>query len=187
MVNVWLALGENLGGLADVYYPPLSGRLEIRVLLLEAALFEEVRTQGIDDVSARSGDADELVQRAGGRMTYSEDDGEIFLGRSVTQHKLVSDETAHAIDEEVRIIIDTAYKLAKSILNDNVDKLHAMAKALIKYETIDHSQIKDIMEGREPQPPEDWDDSVDAAPPADTPKSESKPDAPTIGGPATEN
>ncbi len=153
-----------------------------------------VTTGASNDIERATEIARNMVTKWGfserlGPLTYSEDDGEIFLGRSVTKHKQVSDETAHAIDEEVRIIIDTAYELAKTILTDKVDTLHAMAKALIKYETIDLSQIKDIMEGREPQPPEDWDDSVDPTPPDDASKSkpESESDAPTIGGPATEN
>ena len=151
-----------------------------------------VTTGASNDIERATEIARSMVTKWGfserlGPLTYSEDDGEIFLGRSVTKHKQVSDETAHAIDEEVRIIIDTAYELAKTILDDKVDKLHAMAKALIKYETIDLGQIKDIMEGREPQPPEDWDDSIDPAPPGDATEPGSKSDAPTIGGPATEN
>ena len=93
-----------------------------------------------------------------GPLAYSEDEGEVFLGRQVTQTKHMSDETAHAIDEEVRRIIDSSYERAKTILTDNLDKLHAMAKALVKYETIDEPQITDIMEGREPRPPADWKD-----------------------------
>ena len=98
-----------------------------------------------------------------GPLTYSEDQGEVFLGRSVTQHKQVSDVTAHAIDEEVRRLIDSNYQRAKDILESNLDKLHKMAEALIKYETIDETQIKDIMEGRDPKPPAGWDDTRDAA------------------------
>jgi cell division protease FtsH len=95
-----------------------------------------------------------------GPLTYSEDDGEVFLGRQVTQHKQVSDETAHTIDEEIRRLIDANYKRAKEILETNMDKLHVMAEALVKYETIDELQIKDIMSGKAPKPPADWDDSV---------------------------
>jgi len=93
-----------------------------------------------------------------GPLTYTEDDGEIFLGRSVTRHKQVSDVTAHAIDEEVRILIDECYGEAKRILETNREKLDVMAGALMKYETIDEQMIKDIMEGREPKPPADWDE-----------------------------
>ena len=116
--------------------------------------------------------------------TYSEDDGEIFLGRSVTRHKQVSDVTAHAIDEEVRGLIDSCYVEAKAILERETDKLHLMAKALIKYETIDENQIKQIMDGLEPSPPEDWDDSE----PGEGEPVEVKPSAekgtPPLGGPA---
>jgi cell division protease FtsH len=118
-----------------------------------------------------------------GPLTYSEDDGEVFLGRSVTQHKQVSDDTAHAIDEEVRRIVDTNYARAKQLLEDNIDKLHMMAKTLIKYETIDDEQIKDIMDGREPRPPADWDET-------DSTSSGAKPESElgsTIGGPASEH
>ena len=121
-----------------------------------------------------------------GPLTYSEDDGEVFLGRSVTQHKQVSDDTAHAIDEEVRRIIDTNYERAKSLLEDNLEKLHKMAKALIKYETIDETQIKDIMAGREPRPPEDWDDSTGSTSQDDTPAPKAEVGG-KIGGPAPEH
>ena len=95
-----------------------------------------------------------------GPLTYSEENGEVFLGRQVTQHKQVSDETAHLIDEEIRRLIDVNYKRAREILDANLDKLHMMADALVKYETIDETQIKDIMSGKPPRPPADWDDSV---------------------------
>ena len=121
-----------------------------------------------------------------GPLTYSEDDGEVFLGRSVTQHKQVSDDTAHAIDEEVRRIIDTNYERAKSLLEDNLENLHKMAKALIKYETIDETQIKDIMAGREPRPPEDWDDSTGSTSQDDTPAPKAEVGG-KIGGPAPEH
>ncbi len=149
-----------------------------------------VTTGAANDIERATEIARNMVTKWGlserlGPLTYSEDDGEVFLGRSVTQHKQVSDETAHRIDEEVRNIIDANYKCAKKILEDNVDILHSMAKALIKFETIDATQIKDIMEGRKPQPPEDWDDPVDSKPSSGTSEAES--DAPVIGGPATEN
>jgi cell division protease FtsH len=94
-----------------------------------------------------------------GPLTYSEEDGEVFLGHSVTQHKNVSDETAHAIDGEVRAIIDRNYDRAEHLLKENLEQLHMMADALIKYETIDTDQIDDIMNGKTPRPPQDWDDT----------------------------
>jgi len=117
-----------------------------------------------------------------GPLTYSEESGEVFLGRQVTQHKQVSDETAHVIDVEVRRVIDTAYRKAQNILETNRDKLDAMAAALIKYETIDENQIKDIMAGRAPKPPADWDDSVGSPPPK---RADGEPEGgSTIGSPA---
>lgn len=93
-----------------------------------------------------------------GPLTYSEEEQEVFLGHSVTQHKNVSDETAHLIDEEVRSIIDRNYQRAQGLLDGNMDKLHVMAETLIKYETIDSDQIDDIMAGRSPRAPRDWDE-----------------------------
>ena len=150
-----------------------------------------VTTGAANDIERATEIARNMVTKWGlserlGPLTYSEDEGEVFLGHSVTQHKLVSDDTAHAIDEEVRRIIDSSYELAKTILDEQVDKLHTMAKALMKYETIDGTQIKDIMDGREPQPPEDWDDTSEPSGPDD----ESSPEAGvtgTIGGPASEH
>jgi cell division protease FtsH len=121
-----------------------------------------------------------------GPLTYSEDEGEVFLGRSITQHKQVSDVTVHTIDEEVRKIIDKNYQRAKAILTEQEDKLHAMAKALMKYETIDQSQVKEIMEGRDPSPPEDWEDSDDSTPVAGKKSKDSDPVGP-IGDPAGEH
>ncbi|MCB1865347.1 MAG: ATP-dependent zinc metalloprotease FtsH [Chromatiales bacterium] len=92
-----------------------------------------------------------------GPLSYGDEEQEVFLGHSVTQHKQVSDDTARAIDEEVRALIDRNYQRSKQILTDNMDKLHTMADALIKYETIDSEQIDDIMQGRDPRPPADWD------------------------------
>ena len=94
-----------------------------------------------------------------GPLTYSDDEGEVFLGKSVTQQKIVSDETAHLIDEEVRNIVDRNYKRALDILENNKDKLHVMADALIRYESLDTGQIDEIMEGKKPSPPSDWSDN----------------------------
>ena len=125
---------------------------------------EGVTTGASNDIERATEIARNMVTKWGlseklGPLTYAEDEGEVFLGKSVTQHKHVSADTANLIDEEVRHIIDRNYDRAKSLLEEHRDKLEAMAAALMKYETIDHSQIKDIMEGREPQPPEGWDDS----------------------------
>ncbi len=93
-----------------------------------------------------------------GPLTYQEDEGEVFLGHSVTKHSTVSVATQNDIDAEVRTLIDKNYQRAKKLLEANLDKLHMMAEALIKYETIDSDQIGSIMEGREPGPPAGWND-----------------------------
>jgi cell division protease FtsH len=130
-----------------------------------------------------------------GPLAYGEEEGEVFLGRSVTTHKNVSDDTAHAIDEEIRAFVDRNYERARTILEENMDKLHAMAEALIKYETIDKEQISDIMAGKSVRPPADWTDSgsdsgsdsgtaVEADDAATKP---SKPESGSIGGPASQH
>ncbi len=150
-----------------------------------------VTTGASNDIKRATEIARSMVTKWGlsdrlGPLAYGEEEEEVFLGRSVTQHKNVSDDTAHAIDEEIRAFIDRNYERAEGILKDNIDKLHAMADALMKYETIDDSQIADIMAGRPPRPPADWDDDT---PPksgdglkVEDPNGE-KPDGP-IGDPA---
>jgi cell division protease FtsH len=122
---------------------------------------EGVTTGASDDIKKATNIVRNMVTRWGlserlGPLTYGEEEGEVFLGHSMTRRKEVSDETAHVIDEEIRRIVDHNYQLAKQILMDNMDKLHAMAEALIKYETINTEQIQDIMEGRTPREPSDW-------------------------------
>jgi cell division protease FtsH len=120
----------------------------------------EVATRIARNMVTKWGMSDKL-----GPLAYSEDEQEVFLGHSVTQHKNVSDETTHLIDEEVRNVIDRNYSRAQRLLNENMDKLHAMAGALIKYETIDSDQIDDIMGGRTPRVPRDWDDDEEESGP----------------------
>jgi cell division protease FtsH len=88
-----------------------------------------------------------------GTMVYGENDGEVFLGRSVTTHKNVSEATMQKVDAEIRRIVDEQYRLARRLIEENRDKIEAMTKALLEWETIDSDQINDIMEGREPRPP----------------------------------
>jgi cell division protease FtsH len=133
--------------------------------IAEVLIFGEdaVTTGASNDIERATKIARSMVTKWGlseklGPLTYGEDEGEVFLGHSVTQHKNVSDETAHLIDSEIRNIIDRNYSRADQILKDNMDKLHVMAEALMKYETIDSHQIDEIMEGRIPGPPADWDD-----------------------------
>ena len=130
---------------------------------------DSVTTGASNDIERATDLARNMVTKWGlsdklGPLTYSEESGEVFLGRSVTQTKQVSDETAHAIDQEVRRVIESNYQRAKDILQTNLDKLHAMADALMKFETIDDGQIKDIMEGRAPREPSGWDDSASSGP-----------------------
>jgi cell division protease FtsH len=122
---------------------------------------EHVTTGASNDIERATQIARNMVTKWGltealGPLTYTEDEDEVFLGRSVTQHKHVSDDTARRIDAEVRQIIDTAHQRAVDLITENRDKLDMMAESLIKYETIDSKQIDAIMEGREPGPPAHW-------------------------------
>ena len=124
---------------------------------------EAVTTGASNDIERATSIARSMVTQWGlsdrmGPLSYSEDEGEVFLGKSYGKQKTVSDETAHSIDSEIRTIIDRNYQRAVEILKQNEDKLHAMADALMKYETIDVGQIDSIMEGKEPGPPSDWSD-----------------------------
>ena len=153
---------------------------------------DHVTTGASNDIMRSTELARNMVTKWGlseklGPLTYGEDEGEVFLGHSVAQHKTVSDETAHTIDEEVRAIVDRSYKRAETILKDNLDKLHAMAAALMKYETIDSDQINDIMDGKAPRVPEDWNEPEPTSGPGGDSKGpeskDNKPD-PKIGDPA---
>ncbi|WMP18410.1 ATP-dependent zinc metalloprotease FtsH [Thiothrix lacustris] len=124
---------------------------------------EGVTTGASNDIERATSIARNMVTKWGlssrmGPLAYSEDEGEVFLGRSVTQHKHVSDETAHAIDGEIREVIDRNYNRSKQILTDKMSILHAMAQALMKYETIDRGQVDALMRGEVPPPPADWTD-----------------------------
>ena len=143
-----------------------------------------VTTGASNDIERATEIARNMVTKWGlseqlGPLSYSEDDGEVFLGRSVTKQKTVSDVTVKKIDDEIRSIIDKCYKDAESILQKNIDKLHIMSDALMKFETIGESQIAEIMEGKDPSPPEDWDDNTGDS----QPKKKAKSLKPKIGGP----
>jgi len=157
--------------------------------IAESMIFgkDAVTTGAANDIERATALARNMVTKWGlsdgmGPLTYAEEDGEIFLGRSVTQHKHVSDETAHAIDREIRVLIDRNYARAEKILQKETKTLHRMAEALIKFETIDEAQIKEIMAGRKPSPPADWEDS-DAKGSAKDKKGRKKAKG-KIGGPA---
>jgi len=157
---------------------------------------DSVTTGASNDIKRATEIARSMVTKWGlserlGPLTYSEEEEEVFLGHSVAKHKSVSDETAHIIDEETRLLIDRNYERARQVLTENMEKLHLMADALIKYETIDLAQINDIMDGRTPRPPQDWDEG-EPKPKADArskPASDQPADGPkgTIGGPAKQH
>ncbi len=131
---------------------------------------ESVTTGASNDIERATELARNMVTKWGlsdrlGPLTYTEETGEVFLGRSVTQHKQVSDVTAHAIDEEIRRVIEGNYQRARQILTSSLDKLHTMADALMKYETIDEEQLKDLMAGKVPKPPAGWDETLSNKPP----------------------
>jgi cell division protease FtsH len=93
-----------------------------------------------------------------GPLAYQESEGEVFRGQAVTQRQQIADQTARQIDEEVRAIVERNYERARQLLEDNLQTLHAMADALMRYETLDAEQIDDLMNGREPRPPEETND-----------------------------
>ena len=157
--------------------------------------WENVTTGAQNDIERATEMARNMVTKWGlsqrlGPLTYSEEEGEVFLGRSVTQHKSVAEETSHTIDEEIRSIIDHNYERAKKILKENEDILHSMADALMKYETIDKYQLDDLMARKTPvREPQGWDD---APPPAGGEKvgddnRDERRNKPPIGGPAGEH
>jgi cell division protease FtsH len=126
--------------------------------------WEQVSTGASNDIERATELARNMVTKWGlsqrlGPLAYSEEEGEIFLGRSVTQHKSVAEETSHTIDEEIRSIIDRNYERAEKMLKENEDILHAMSAALMKYETIDKYQIDDLMNRIPVRAPKGWDDA----------------------------
>ncbi|MEP7069890.1 MAG: cell division protein FtsH, partial [Usitatibacter sp.] len=123
----------------------------------------ERATQIARDMVTRYGMSDSL-----GPMTYGENEGEVFVGRSITTHKNMSDATMQKVDLEIRRIIDEQYNLARKILEDNRDKVEAMTNALLEWETLDSEQIKDIMAGRPPRPPKPPAAKTTQPPPSDS-------------------
>jgi cell division protease FtsH len=102
-----------------------------------------------------------------GPMVYGENEGEVFLGRSITTHKNVSETTMQKVDSEIRRIVDEQYKVARKLIEDNRDKVEAMAKALLEFETLDADQLGDIMAGKPPRPPKVPSPSVPPSAPTD--------------------
>ena len=163
---------------------------------------DKVSTGASSDIQRSTEIARNMVTKWGlseklGPLTYMEEEGEVFLGHSVAQNKHVSDETAHIIDEEIRVIVDRNYDRSYKLLTDNRDILENMAAALIKFETIDSNQVDDLMAGKDPRPPSDWIDSddesntpsdagMDSGAKAASPDTKSGGDS-KIGGPAGEH
>ena len=155
--------------------------------------FDGVTTGASNDIMRATQLARNMVTKWGlseklGPLMYAEEEGEVFLGRSMgSQHTNVSADTAKMIDLEVRSIIDGCYNTAKRLLEENRDKLDAMADALMKYETIDAEQIEDIMSGRVAREPRDWTGgNGDAGTPVVNNDEVDRPEKP-IGGPAAEH
>jgi len=165
------ALGVTMFLPEDDRYSNSKQRLESQICTLyggriaEELIFgkDKVTTGASNDIERATEIAKNMVTKWGlsekmGPMSYSDEDGEVFLGHSVTQHKTMSDDTAKDIDFEVRSLINKSYEKATKMIKDNMDKLHAMTEALMIYETIDKEQIDDIMAGIKPRPPKGWDD-----------------------------
>ena len=139
--------------------------------IAEEVFMNQMTTGASNDFERATQLARDMVTRYGmsdamGTMVYAENEGEVFLGRSVTRQTNVSEETMRKVDAEIRRIIDEQYALARKVIEENRDKIEAMTKALLEFETIDADQIKDIMEGR----------------PARAPKPSSMPFKPKSGG-----
>jgi cell division protease FtsH len=113
-------------------------------------------------------------------MVYGENEGEVFLGRSITTHKNLSEATMQKVDSEIRRIIDEQYGVARKLIEDNRDKVEVMTKALLEWETLDAEQINDIMAGRPPRPPKP------ATPPPAPPSQDNTPSPAPAGTPARE-
>jgi cell division protease FtsH len=129
--------------------------------IAEEVFMNQMTTGASNDFERATQIARDMVTRYGmseamGPMVYAENEGEVFLGRSVTKTTNVSEETMQKVDLEVRRIIDEQYSVARKLIESNQDKMHVMAKALLEWETIDTEQIDDIMNGRPPRPPKDW-------------------------------
>ena len=129
--------------------------------IAEEVFMNQMTTGASNDFERATSLARDMVTRYGmtealGPMVYAENEGEVFLGRSVTKTNTMSESTMQKVDGEVRRIIDQQYAVAHKLIEDNQDKMHAMAKALLEWETIDVEQLDDIMAGKVPRPPKDW-------------------------------
>ena len=142
--------------------------------IAEEVFMGQMTTGASDDFRKATDVARRMVTEWGmtdalGPMVYGEDEGEVFLGRSITTHKNVSEATMQSVDAEIRRIIDQQYALARKLIEDNRAKVETMAKALLEWETIDSDQINDIMAGRPPRPPKPTPSAPPPAPPDGSP------------------
>ena len=142
--------------------------------IAEEVFIGEMTTGASNDFERATHIARDMVTRYGmtdalGTMVYAENEGEVFLGRSVTKTTNMSEQTMQSVDKEIRRILDEQYAVARKLIEDNKDKMHAMAKALLEWETIDSDQIDDIMEDKVPRPPKDWTPSATKVVPATPP------------------
>ncbi len=140
--------------------------------IAEEVFMKQMTTGASNDFERATSIARDMVTRYGmtdalGPMVYAENEGEVFLGRSVTKTTNMSEQTMQKVDSEVRRIIDQQYLQARTLIEDNQDKIHAMAKALLEWETIDSDQLDDIMAGKEPRPPKDWSPRAPSSGPGD--------------------
>ncbi len=144
--------------------------------IAEELFMNQMTTGASNDFERATSMARDMVTRYGmsdlGVMVYGENEGEVFLGRSVTQHKNVSEATMQKVDAEIGRIIDQQYALARKLLEENRDKVEAMTQALLEWETIDAEQIDDIMAGRPPRPPKPTQSTPRASTPSDSPGAE---------------
>jgi cell division protease FtsH len=129
--------------------------------IAEEVFMNQMTTGASNDFERATAIARDMVTRYGmtdelGPMVYAENEGEVFLGRSVTKTTSMSEETMRKVDGVIRRIIDEQYGIARKLIEDNKDKMHAMAQALLEWETIDSDQIDDIMAGKPPRAPKDW-------------------------------
>ena len=151
--------------------------------IAEEVFMDQMTTGASNDFERATAIARDMVTRYGmtdelGPMVYADNEGEVFLGRSITKTTNMSEETMQKVDKQIRKIIDEQYAIARRLIEDHQDKMHAMATALLEWETIDSEQIADIMEGREPRPPKDW------TPPSNRPSGGAKPPLSADGAPA---
>ena len=141
--------------------------------IAEELFMNQMTTGASNDFERATAMARDMVTRYGmsdlGVMVYGENEGEVFLGRSVTQHKNVSEATMQKVDAEIRRIVDEQYALARKLLEENRDKVEAMTQALLEWETIDAEQIDDIMAGRPPRPPKPSQSAPQPSAPSDSP------------------